>query len=277
MAWKDKHMDWKQAEVHLGLQDLLPGLITPAVDEGGTATFAAGALLVDVLEGNKVLVKEVQKQMATASDGATDADGDTFTSASSTFVTDGVVAGDRIKIGSEAEVYIAEVTNETTLELATAVTGNLSSQTFYVKRRPGLIGLSFEAAGAHLFFPWRVPAQVDIREALGFTVHWVSDSVTAADDIHWVLKVQAVAAGEAFLHESLVALDTAIAAETIGSTTPLLVHASERGILNAGAIAAGDILYCDLELDVCDADVGSSENVWLLGLTVDYWPNQMRD
>jgi len=277
MAWKDKHMDYKRAEIALGPQDLLPGLITPAVDEGGTATFAAGALLVDALEGDQVALKEVQRQLATASDGATDADGDTFTSAGSDFVTAGVVAGDRIKIGTQTEVYISEVTSATVLELAVAVTGSLSSQTFYVKRRTGFVGLSFKAAGAHLYFPWRIPAVVDTREPLGFKVHWLSDSVTALDDIHWVLKVLAVADGEAFHPPSLAALGTAIAAETIGTTTPMLRHDSPRGILADSVIADGDILFCDLELDVCDVDVANAENVWLLGVTVDYWPNQMRD
>jgi len=39
----------------------------------------------------------------------------------------------------------------------------------------------------------------------------------------------------------------------------------------------GDMLVFDLEADVCDIDVAGAENLWFLGLIIDYWPNFMRD
>ena len=41
MAWGDKHMRYQRMEEVLGVDDLASGLITPAVNEGGAATFAA--------------------------------------------------------------------------------------------------------------------------------------------------------------------------------------------------------------------------------------------
>jgi len=72
--------------------------------------------------------------LATGSDGATDTDGDTFTSASSTLQTDGVKAGDKITIGTEDEGVIKAVDSETQCTLETAVTGDLTGQTFILKR-----------------------------------------------------------------------------------------------------------------------------------------------
>ena len=277
MGWKDKHMDWKRAEVNLGPQDMLAGLISPYVDEGGSDTFAAGALLVDPILLNTVQPKEVQRTLQTKADGVTDETGLILTSATADFVTAGVLAGDRVSIGALGERNVASVTDLNTLVIDATVTASQSSQTYYVKRRTGMVGMAFLAAGARLRFPWRIPAQVDTTEELGIKLSWVSDSITAADDLHWIVKVLPVAAGEAFHPQSLAALDTAIVAQTIGGTTPMLLRDTSRGILAATRIEKGDILFLDLELDVADVDVASTENVWLMGATIDYWPDQMRD
>ena len=200
MAWGDKHIRYQRMEEVLGVDDLASGLITPAVNEGGAATFAAGALLVDSLAGN-VITKEI---------------------------------------------------------------GTL-----------GIQGLSFEAAGAHLRFAWDVPSYVDTQRDLGIKVRWATNSVTDADDIHWVALHGMIADGEALAAPATV-LDTAIAAETVGAGAALARHTSPRGVILASKISAGDTAIFDLELDVCDADVGATESVWLTGVVLDFVPRFMK-
>ena len=132
------------------------------------------------------------------SDGATDTAGDTFTSAGSTFETDEVAAGDMITIGSEDEVAVLSVTDETNLELATAVTGDLTSQAFTIRRYVDVVGDWLNTAYASRMLEIAERAICVLSdEATVVTIEGSMDGVTA---IKTILAATAVTADTPYFH-----------------------------------------------------------------------------
>lgn len=112
-------------------------LIFPRLRIGGHTFEAAGDDQAEALTLT-VLDSDTRIEVASGSDGATDAAGDTFTSSGSTF-TDGadqVLVGDRLEVGTEDPIDIDTVTSNTALELDGTVTASLSSQDWKITRDP---------------------------------------------------------------------------------------------------------------------------------------------
>lgn len=143
------------------------------------------------------------------------------------------------------------------------VTGELSTL--------GYGAVTFDAAGDEFVQMIPLPRDLDVEHPVYFRVYWTTDGATAADTAEFILTFADIAAGEEFTAADT-ALDTAIATDTYGTATALILAKTAWGKVNASTFTAGDMLVLETELNATDIDVASTELVFFLGLEMEYTP-----
>ena len=174
---------------------------------------------------------------------------------------DGTV-GSRLACNAGADGY--ENTSALTVDLLAGTPGVAEVGT------TGLAGVLMNTDADAVSWMGRVPRDWDLKHKVGFRVLWATASTEAADTVAWKVTYGAIAAGEA-LAAPATALSTAIAEDTVDTTTAYVLQRSERGILDGGSIAAADLLVA-LGVEMDAKAVGLSEDLFFIGLECDYVP-----
>ena len=106
----------------------------------------------------------------------------------------------------------------------------------------GFWGILFDNDGETAVHSFKAPDHWDYNRPIGVQLEWSSPSTTAADDVLWVAYVKAISVGDEIEIPDTTddVLDTALASQTIGSTTDFLLRETSRGIINPGRIVRGD-------------------------------------
>lgn len=134
----------------------------------------------------------------------------------------------------------------------------------------GHVGCKMNTAGdsAQLFM--RIPNKWDFRNRLRFRAIWATDSVTLADTVTWKVLYKNLIPGAAALIVPATALSTVITADSPSATAKAPLQ-SPWGILDGGTLdrTAPYNEYLGLLLEM-DAKVAISEDIWALGLEVEY-------
>lgn len=114
---------------------------------------------------------------------------------------------------------------------------------------------------------WHIPYGLDRTWPVGFRVAWTTGSSTAADTANWIVSHRALSEGS-----TLLSANTALATSSDNATaTAFQFLLSPRVELAANTLAiANRALALNVELDAIAA--GLTEQVFLLGLEVDYMP-----
>ena len=134
------------------------------------------------------------------------------------------------------------------------------------------VGLDMEVGQEHDWF-WVIPRDLNRTHPINFRVRYSTASVTAADDLEWILLYDVIAEDSA-IALGTTALSTAIAAETDTGTANAWVD-SPAGTLNGNIltksnVTSQDIMALNLELDVVDTVL----EMQMYGLVIDYVPKR---
>ena len=135
----------------------------------------------------------------------------------------------------------------------------------------GFGAITFNALGDEYVQMIPLPRDLDVEHPVYFRVYWTTDGATAADTSQFILTYADIAAGEEFTAADT-ALNTAIATDTYGTATALILAITEWGKVNASTFTEGDMLVLETELNATDVDVASTELVFFLGLEMEYTP-----
>ena len=141
----------------------------------------------------------------------------------------------------------------------------------------GLAGLSMRLSDEACAFAFQTPSIANIHKEIGVRVLYTIDvdsgggeAVVATDAVTWLVKFDQVDPGEAIVKPAS-ALNTVIAAQADGGTTPYLYRVSSRGIINADRLnttAKTGIMSWLVEPDA--VTTYTNDEITFLGLEIDY-------
>ena len=128
----------------------------------------------------------------------------------------------------------------------------------------GLGAVHFTAAGALARNLMPVPTHWDLQKPIGITLHVLATSTTAADELLFTVKYDAVDIGDALVaaNGGTKALDPVIDEITVGAdAVSLAVRETSRGIIPAGKLTKGGLLALEIELE---SATDASDAIYLL-------------
>jgi hypothetical protein len=117
---------------------------------------------------------------------------------------------------------------------------------------------------------------VDTQHPIYVRCLWTSNSATLTDDVTFIVQYKNIVIDGTTTPEKPSAgigtgLNTPIAEDRVLGTYQL--QATSWGKLDGGALAGPEtFLALEVEMDATDVDVAGDENVWLLGLELEYTP-----
>lgn len=131
----------------------------------------------------------------------------------------------------------------------------------------GTVGCKMNTADDLATLFMRIPDKWDFRSRLRFRVVWATDSVTVTDTVTWTVLYKSYIPGAAAIIVPATALSTAIAADSPSATAKSPLQ-SPWGILDGATLAKANA-FIGLTLKM-DAKVAITEDIWALGLEVEY-------
>ena len=114
----------------------------------------------------------------------------------------------------------------------------------------------------------QLPPDLDTSKPVYIRPVWTTASQTSADTVLWTILWEQFAAGAALSATVNNALDTAIAEDTVGTTTAYVLQKTAWGVINADQLAHGVLTV--LSIAMTTKAVGLSEDIWLLGYELSY-------
>lgn len=132
----------------------------------------------------------------------------------------------------------------------------------------GLLGFLMNTDGDSARCFLELPPDLNTKTPVYIRPVWTSASQTSADTVLWTVLWEKFAAAAALSATVNNALDTAIAEDTVGSTTAYILQKTAWGIINADQLEHGVITVLDFAMTT--KAVGLSEDIFLLGFELSY-------
>ena len=138
----------------------------------------------------------------------------------------------------------------------------------------GDAGFLVDTAGDMVVTTHMIPSDFDRKFPLKVRVHWSSASTTTADTIDFIVLYSALIPEVTGQITPATALSTAIAQDTVPTTTALTRNRTAWGVINGNTISkyAEDISWL-IELDAFAAGLTEAKNI--LGLELMYTPRRL--
>jgi PPE-repeat protein len=138
----------------------------------------------------------------------------------------------------------------------------------------GVLKCDTNGDGVRTVFP--LPRNIDTDQSIAFRVYWLSDSVTTTDSVTWTVKYKPLTVNSSALAAPDTALSTAIAADTVPTSTAGTVNTTELGYLDMNATAkasyaTGNVVFA-LEVLKSASSGFSGKHIYFVGLELAYIP-----
>ena len=136
----------------------------------------------------------------------------------------------------------------------------------------GISGFRMDTDGDTARTIFCVPADVNRARPFYLRPVWTTASQTSADTVLWTVKYEKFAAGVALSATVNDTLDTAIAEDTVGTTTAYLLQKTAWGVINQDKLTPGELII--LEVAMTTKAVGLTEALVFLGLEYSFEPSK---
>lgn len=114
-------------------------------------------------------------------------------------------------------------------------------------------GVLLDTDGSSIAGLVRIPSWCDRENDISIKVVWSTASTTDADVVNWIILYKALTPGTDVVEAAATALDTAVAADTVGATDAHAIQYSPAGVILGGTLDDADrFLILDIELDDLD-------------------------
>lgn len=133
-------------------------------------------------------------------------------------------------------------------------------------------GVLMNTNGDVVHTSWDIPDDCDYGKPVYFRVRWTTGSQTSADTVLWKVFYKLISLDNDALTATVdTALNTAIATDTVGSTTAYVLRKTSWGKMNANSVNNIDnTLLLQVEMDT--KAVGLSEDLYFHSLEIAYQP-----
>lgn len=167
-----------------------------------------------------------------------------------------------------------EATGAAGVKSAGAGTPSATNKQFTEIGTTGVVGMLFEAAGDSIMHSMLLPYDYDRSYPMYARVHWSSGSTTTADTITWLMQYTAIVPNVTAIVDPAIALDVAIAQDTVPVATANVWCVTEWGRINGGKFADNvEAITFEIEMDAFAA--GLTEAKHLLGVEFRYTPKRL--